>query len=79
MEVWASAQAFLDKADDNTDIELTLKILNNNTSIPTIWVDENGKIIDGLNLNVETRNNPEKLQDYFEDLKLENKPIEPGS
>lgn len=76
MEVWASAQAFLDKADDNTDIELTLKILNNNTSIPTIWVDENGKIIDGLNLNVETRNDPEKLQEYFEDLKQENEPIE---
>lgn len=76
MEVWASAQTFLDKADDNTDIELTLKILNNNTSIPTIWVDENGKIIDGLNLNVETRNNPGKLQEYFEDLKQENEPIE---
>ena len=76
MQIWASAQAFLSKADDNTDIELTLKILNSNTSIPTIWVDENGKIIDGLNLTIETRNNPEKLQQYFEDLKQENEPIE---
>lgn len=76
MQIWAAAQAFLDKADDNTDIELTLKILNSNTSIPTIWVDENGKIIDGLNLTIETRNNPEKLQQYFENLKQENEPIE---
>ncbi len=76
MKVWAAAQAFLDKADDNTDIELTLKILNSNNSIPTIWVDENGKIIDGLNLTIETRNNPEKLQEYFENLKQENEPIE---
>ena len=76
MQIWAAAQAFLDKADDNTDIELTLKILNSNTSIPTIWVDENEKIIDGLNLTIETRNNPEKLQQYFEKLKQENEPIE---
>ncbi len=76
MKIWSAAQVFLDKADDNTDIELTLKILNSNTSIPTIWVDENGKIIDGLNLTIETRNNPEKLQQYFEDLKQENEPIE---
>ncbi|CAM4180790.1 HAMP domain-containing sensor histidine kinase [Gillisia limnaea] len=76
MKVWSAAQAFLDKADDNTDIELTLKILNSNTSIPTIWVDENGKIIDGLNLTIETRNNPEKLQQYFKNLKQENEPIE---
>ena len=76
MQIWSSAQAFLDKADDNTDIELTLKILNSNTSIPTIWVDENGKIIDGLNLTIETRNNPEKLQEYFKNLKQENEPIE---
>ncbi|MFO8147618.1 MAG: HAMP domain-containing sensor histidine kinase [Gillisia sp.] len=76
MQIWAAAQAFLDKADDNTDIELTLKILNSNTSIPTIWVDENGNIIDGLNLTIETRNNPEKLQQYFENLKQENEPIE---
>ncbi|MFO7720125.1 MAG: HAMP domain-containing sensor histidine kinase [Gillisia sp.] len=76
MQIWAAAQAFLDKADDNTDIELTLKILNSNTSIPTIWVDENNKIIDGLNLTIETRNNPEKLQRYFEKLKQENEPIE---
>src|SRR5680860_240621 len=55
MEIWSAAQAFLDKADEDTDIELTLQILNKNTSIPTIWVDENGKIIDGMNISPETR------------------------
>ncbi|HZJ36401.1 MAG TPA: HAMP domain-containing sensor histidine kinase [Gillisia sp.] len=76
MEIWASAQAFLDKADEDTDIGLTLQILNKNTSIPTIWVDENGKIIDGMNISPETRNSPEKLQDYLNLLKEENEPIE---
>ena len=76
MEIWAAAQAFLDKADEDTDIALTLQILNKNTSIPTIWVDENGKIIDGMNISPETRNSPEKLQDYLNLLKEENEPIE---
>jgi len=76
MEIWSAAQAFLDKADEDTDIGLTLQILNKNTSIPTIWVDENGKIIDGMNISPETRNSPEKLQDYLNLLKEENEPIE---
>jgi hypothetical protein len=76
MEIWAAAQAFLDKADEDTDIALTLQILNKNTSIPTIWVDENGKIIDGMNISPETRNSPERLRDYLNLLKEENEPIE---
>ena len=76
MEIWAAAQTFLGKADEDTDIALTLQILNKNTSIPTIWVDENGKIIDGMNISPETRNSPEKLQDYLNLLKEENEPIE---
>jgi hypothetical protein len=76
MEIWAAAQAFLDKADEDTDIALTLQILNKNTSIPTIWVNENGKIIDEMNISPETRNNPDKLKDYLNLLKEENEPIE---
>ena len=76
MEIWAAAQAFLDKADEDTDIALTLQILNKNTSIPTIWVDETGKIIDGMNISPETRSSPEKLRDYLNLLKEENEPIE---
>lgn len=76
MEIWAAAQAFLDKADDDTDIELTLQILNNNTTIPTIWVDENGNIIDGLNISEEIRSNEDKLQEYLNHIMTENEPIE---
>lgn len=76
MEIWAAAQAFLDKADEDTDIALTLQILNKNTSIPTIWVDENGNIIDGMNISPETRSSTEKLQNYLNLLKEENEPIE---
>ncbi|MCF4100421.1 HAMP domain-containing histidine kinase [Gillisia sp. M10.2A] len=76
MKIWSAAQAFLDKATEDTDIELTLQILNKNTSIPTIWEDEKGNIIDGLNLPLETRKDPEKLKNYVAQLKTENEPIE---
>lgn len=76
MEIWAAAQAFLDKADDDTDIELTLQILNNNTTIPTIWVDENENIIDGLNLSEEIRTNENRLKEYLQRIQSENEPIE---
>lgn len=76
MEIWAAAQAFLDKADDNTDIDLTLKILNSNSTIPTVWVDEHGQIIDGLNIPMEIREDPDKLESYLQNLKDENEPIE---
>lgn len=76
MELWTAAQAFLDKASGDTDIDLTLKILNTNTTIPTIWINERGEIVDGLNIPIETRGNEEKLNNYFEALKSENEPIE---
>ena len=76
MELWTAAQSFLDKASGDTDIDLTLKILNANTTIPTIWINERGDIVDGLNIPIETRENKQVLQEYFEKLKSENEPIE---
>lgn len=76
MELWTAAQAFLDKATGETDIDLTLRILNTNTTIPTIWINERGEIVDGLNIPIETRGNQEKLEEYFNELKSENEPIE---
>lgn len=76
MELWTAAQAFLDNASGDTDIDLTLRILNTNTTIPTIWINENGEIVDGLNIPFETRREKKKLDDYFTELKTENEPIE---
>jgi two-component sensor histidine kinase len=76
MEIWAAAQASLAQTDNDTEIALTLQVLNSNTTIPTIWVDENDNIIDGLNIAAEIRGNEEKMKDYFNELKEENEPIE---
>lgn len=76
MEIWASAQAFLAQTDNETEIALTLQVLNSNTSIPTIWVNENDQIIDGLNLPEDINGNEEKMKDYLSRLQNENEPIE---
>lgn len=76
MEIWAAAQASLAQTDNDTEIALTLQVLNSNTTIPTIWVDENDNIVDGLNIAEEIRGDEEKMKEYFNDLKEENEPIE---
>lgn len=76
MEIWASAQAFLAQTDNETEIALTLQVLNSNTTIPTIWVDENENIIDVMNLPEGPAQNDENLQNYLEKLKDQNEPIE---
>src|SRR5690606_11457267 len=78
MEIWAAAQAYLDQTDteNETEIALTLLILSSNTTIPTIWVDENGNIVDGINIPEEIRISDENMAKYLEKLKNENDPIE---
>lgn len=76
MEIWASAQSFLNQADNDTEIALTLEVLNSNTTIPTIWVDENENIKEGLNLPEGVNGDEERLSNYLEKLKTENEPIE---
>ncbi|MCM4159520.1 HAMP domain-containing histidine kinase [Antarcticibacterium flavum] len=76
MEIWASAQAFLAETDNESEIALTLQVLNSNTTIPTIWVDEKGEIIDGLNLPEGVNRNEDELKNYLNRLEKENEPIE---
>jgi signal transduction histidine kinase len=75
MELWAEAQKSLNKADSNTDIELTLVLLNNNTSIPLILTNANDSIIDGRNIDPLLLNNPEKSVALINNFKNENTPI----
>src|SRR6056297_2128278 len=56
MNLWASAQVYLDQVDTDTGLDLYLTIVNSNSSIPTILVDENGKIVDALNIPDEIKN-----------------------
>lgn len=42
MEVWAEAMRSLNAADENTDISLVLKVINDNHTIPVVVMDEEG-------------------------------------
>ena len=76
MNIWASAQVYLDQVDTDTGLDLYLAIINSNSSIPTILVDENGAIVDAMNIGEEIRDDEAKLQDFLKDIKSENEPIE---
>ncbi len=42
MEIWAEAMRSLNTADENTDLNLVLKIINTNDFIPVIVMDDDG-------------------------------------
>ena len=50
MEIWAEATR-LAASDTNTDLGLILKILQSNSSIPVIIVDEEGKVMGSANIS----------------------------
>ncbi len=74
MELWASAQKSLINSDENTDIELLLKIFSNNTTIP-IMVTENDSIINTTNIDDEIVNDRVKSRVFLDKLKKENEAI----
>lgn len=76
MNIWASAQVYLDQVDTETGLDLYLAIINSNSSIPTILVDENGKIVDAINIPEEITASEQKLSRYLQELKGTNDPIE---
>ncbi|MUP45355.1 HAMP domain-containing histidine kinase [Gramella sp. BOM4] len=76
MNIWAQAQEELAHAPEDADLDLVLEILNNNTSIPIIHTNEHGEIEYTTNIDPEILEDQERLQDYFDDLRDENEPIE---
>lgn len=53
MEVWAEAMSALNRADQNTDLGLVLKVMNGNNTIPVVVMDNRGEA--QLFRNVEMR------------------------
>ena len=44
MEVWAEAMRSLNTADESTDLNLVLKVINENHTIPVVVTDTNGAV-----------------------------------
>ncbi|MDE5739429.1 MAG: ATP-binding protein, partial [Bacteroidaceae bacterium] len=51
MEVWAEAMRSLNAADENTDLNLVLKVINGNYTIPVILTDQDGRALSARNIN----------------------------
>lgn len=50
MEVWAEAMRSLNTADEYTDLNLVLKVINGNNTIPVIVVDDHDELISHRNI-----------------------------
>lgn len=50
MDVWAEAMRSLRAADANTDLNLVLKVINSNNTIPVVVVDSHGEVLASRNL-----------------------------
>lgn len=79
MEVWAEAQRSVLNANSNPesgcDLELQLKVLESNTSIPMILVDRGDRIMDTRNYNSNEEENPDFFQSKLESLRGSTSPI----
>lgn len=62
MEVWAEAMRSLNSADENTDLNLVLKVINGNNSIPIIVTDDEGNVTTQRNLGIHSKNEADSLQ-----------------
>lgn len=62
MEVWAEAMRTLNKADENTDLNLVLKVINENNTIPVIVLDKHGDVQTYRNISVDGKNFEDSLE-----------------
>lgn len=61
MEVWAEAMRSLNEADETTDLNLVLKVIDENNTIPVIVTDEKGEIQTYRNVTLDGDNNADSL------------------
>lgn len=61
MEVWAEAMRSLNNADENTDLNLVLKVINGNNTIPVIVVDKDGEAFSYRNIKKSFSENEDSL------------------
>ena len=77
MEILATAQKELaSNVDLNANVDLPLKVIENNRNIPMILVNENGEIDYFQNLDSVKSLNKKYLEKQLAKMKAENKPIE---
>ena len=61
IEVWAEAMRSLNNVDENTDINLVLKVLNGNNTIPVVVLDKEGNVQTSRNLGKTFKANEDSI------------------
>ena len=61
MEIWAEAMRSLVNANENTDLNLVLKVINGNNTIPVIVMNGKGEVASYRNLSVKAQNHADSL------------------
>ena len=74
MEMWAEAESILSDPYSEGDLGFQLRVVQSNTTIPAILVDEKGTILQSVNVDTVGKA-PGFLQRRLEDFKVENEPI----
>lgn len=79
MEVWAEAMRSLINADENTDLNLVLKVINGNHSIPLIVVDETGAVTIHRNIpfaDFSTEDSIQQVENFLHRMQREGEKME---
>ena len=61
MQVWAEAMKSLSAADENTDLSLVLKVLDENHTIPVVVLDNDGAVTEYRNIIIKARNGKDSV------------------
>ena len=62
MEVWAEAMRSLNNADENTDLNLVLKVIDGNNTIPVIVLDKDGAASTFRNIRIDGKDYEDSLR-----------------
>ena len=78
VEVWAEAMRSLNQADEQTDLNLVLKVINGNNTIPVVVLDQNGEVQTSRNLGKtfkEDEDSISKIKEMAKNMKAGHQPI----
>ena len=79
MEVWAEAMRSLINADENIDLNLVLKVINGNHSIPLMVVDETGAVTIHRNIpfaDFSTEDSIQQVENFLHRMQREGEKME---
>ena len=73
IEIWADATRQLILADENTNVDFLLNIIEDNTTIPVIMTDDHDRMLQHRNIKTPSKNEAQFFERKIADLK-ENRP-----